>query len=67
MSINHFIDTQSMSQGNRSAGEEPERLKLLSRAALAPGRHHSSEEWYRWRAEWTQQVVARHKSNRRIL
>jgi glycosyltransferase involved in cell wall biosynthesis len=51
----------------RQLQEEPERLKLLSRAALAAGRHHSSEEWYRRRAEWTQQAVERHKSNCVIL
>jgi len=46
---------------------EPERLKFLSRLALTGGKRHSSEEWYRRRAEWTQQAVERHKSNRGML
>jgi glycosyltransferase involved in cell wall biosynthesis len=60
-------DDSTADEHLRQLHEEPERLKLLSRAALAAGKRHSSEEWYQRRAEWTQQAVARHKSNRRIL
>jgi glycosyltransferase involved in cell wall biosynthesis len=51
----------------RQLQEKPEDLKLLSRAALVGGKRHSIEEWYRRRAEWTQQAVERHKSNREML
>lgn len=57
-------DSSAAAEVLRQFHNEPERLKFLSRAALAGGRRHSSEEWYRRRAEWTQQAVEQHQSNR---
>ena len=38
---------------------EPESMKILARASRTAGLRHSSEEWYRRRAAWTQEAVHR--------
>lgn len=48
----------------RQLQENPEHLRLLSRAALSAGKRHATEEWYRLRAEWTHQAVEHRQSNR---
>ncbi len=37
--------------------QEPARLKSLSHAAREAGVRHSLEQWYKQRAEWTQEVI----------
>jgi glycosyltransferase involved in cell wall biosynthesis len=57
----------SLAAGNclKHLNQEPERLKALSRAARTGGERHSIEEWYRCRAEWTQEAWDRRLANRR--
>jgi glycosyltransferase involved in cell wall biosynthesis len=44
---------------------EPEIVKSLSRYARTAGQRHSCEQWYRRRAEWTQETVEKKFSLRR--
>ena len=44
---------------------QPDQLAALARAALAAAEYHAAENWYRRRAEWTFEAVARHQASAR--